>query len=282
MNQNAKKLIFWVMAFLMTLGIAVYQRMTGPTYPKSFEFIASGKEYKFELPRSQNGTNDLMIRLKIEDASIAGLIYYKRFNTGDVPDTIRLHRENDELVAWLPGQPAAGKLEYGLAFKNDKEETIFQTPENVVIRFKDNVPAFVLIPHVLFIFSAMLLSNLTGFYAIAGISKYRLYTFLTLLFFLVGGMIMGPVVQKYAFGEYWTGFPFGKDLTDNKALIAFVLWIIAWIGNRKGQKRRYLVILAAVINLTISLIPHSLMGSELDYESGQIKTGMIIHLIPFL
>ena len=86
---------------------------------------------------------------------------------------------------------------------------------------------------------------------------------------------MGPVVEKFAFGEYWTGFPFGMDLTDNKSLIAFVLWIIAWAGNRKGAQRRYLVVAATVVNLVMALIPHSLGGSELDYNSGEIKTGMM-------
>jgi hypothetical protein len=215
-----------------------------------------------------------MIRLEIEDAGIEGKIYYKRFKTADVMDTISLHRENTELVGWLPKQPAAGKLEYGIILNESGGTILFETPENIIIRFKDEVPPFVLIPHVLLIFTAMLLSNLTGIYALARFPKYKLYTLLTLLFFLFGGMIMGPIVQKYAFGEYWTGFPFGEDLTDNKALIAFIFWIIAWIGNRK-KDRRYLVILAAVVNLSISLIPHSLMGSELDYSSGEIKTGMI-------
>ena len=92
--------------------------------------------------------------------------------------------------------------------------------------------------------------------------------------FLLGGMILGPIVQKFAFGEFWTGFPVGKDLTDNKALVAFVFWIIAWAGNIK-KPRPYLPVIAAIINLGIGFIPHSLMGSELDYTSGEIKTGLI-------
>lgn len=281
MKVAYKKILFWIIAIIITLAVAVYQRMSGPTYPESYKFQANSKEYKIRLPRSQNGTSDAMIRLGIEDAGIGGIIYYRRFNTGDPLDTINFHRENQELVAWLPGQPPAGKLEYGIKLTDKNGEVLFQTPENIVIRFKDIVPAYVLIPHVFLIFTAMLLSNLTGLFAIANIPSYKLYTFLTLLFFLFGGMIMGPVVQKYAFGEFWTGFPLGRDLTDNKALIAFVLWIIAWIGNRKHKQRRYLVIIAAAINLAISLIPHSFMGSELDYTTGEIKTGIIIHLIPF-
>ena len=65
------------------------------------------------------------------------------------------------------------------------------------------------------------------------------------------------------------------DLTDNKSLIAFVLWIVAWAGNRKGANRRYLVYIATLANLIIAFIPHSLGGSQLDYSSGEIKTGMM-------
>lgn len=275
-----KKILFWVLAVIITLATAVYQRMTGPTYPKSYSFEYQNKDYKFQLPRSQNGIDDALISLEIDNATINGKIFYRRFKSGSEMDTIHFHRENNQLVAWLPKQPAAGKLEYGLILENENKEQLFETPENIVIRFKDNVPAFVLIPHILLIFAAMLLSNLTGFYAISRINSYKFYALLTLLLFLTGGMIMGPVVQKYAFDAYWTGFPFGKDLTDNKALIAFILWIIAWLGNRK-KDRAYLVIIAAIANLVIAFIPHSLRGSELDYSSGEIKTG-IIYLVSWL
>jgi hypothetical protein len=174
----------------------------------------------------------------------------------------------------LPGQPAAGKLEYKVEFNKNEKSLQIINDQYVVIRFKNTVPTYVLIPHILFIFTAMLLSTLAGFFAAGNIPSYKFYTGLTLILFLLGGMLLGPVVQKYAFGEFWTGFPYGKDLTDNKALIASVFWVIAWLGNRKAD-RRYLVILATVVNLTIGLIPHSARGSELDYSSGEIKTGMI-------
>jgi hypothetical protein len=36
--------------------------------------------------------------------------------------------------------------------------------------------------------------------------------------------------------------------------------------------------MAALVMLLIFSIPHSTMGSELDYESGQVKTGMIFQI----
>ncbi len=273
--MNWKKTLFWIIAVIITLFTAVYQRMTGPTYPKNISFEVNGTSYRFQLPRSVNGYIDAVISLDIADPSITGNILYRRFPTSEPWAKVPFVRKDQQLIAWLPRQPAAGKLEYRVEFFNAGEPVEIRDNENIVMRFKSSVPVWVLIPHILLIFTAMLLSNLTGIYALAKYPSYKFYTGLTLILFLMGGMIMGPVVQKFAFGEYWTGFPFGMDLTDNKSLIAFVLWIIAWAGNRKGAQRRYLVVAATVVNLVIALIPHSLGGSELDYNSGEIKTGMM-------
>jgi hypothetical protein len=123
-------------------------------------------------------------------------------------------------------------------------------------------------------FIAMLLANVAALMALAKNSRFRLYTFLTTTVLLVGGMILGPIVQHYAFGEFWTGFPFGFDLTDNKTLIAFIFWMVASVGNFKKEKR-WLTVMAAVVTLVIFSIPHSARGSELDYDTGRVKTGMV-------
>ena len=269
-----KKVIFWTLTVLITLFTAYYQRTTGPTYPKSFMVLIDSTEYKYSLPRSQNGFTDCAVKINLADPTITGRIIYRRFPTSDPWDTLSFNREGETLIAWLPKQSAAGKLEYKVdLFKNDIALHVIDN-DIITIRFKDNVPAYALIPHIVFIFAAMLLSTLAAFFALGNIPSYRFYTGLTLIMFLLGGMIFGPIVQKFAFGEYWTGFPYGKDLTDNKALIGFIAWIIAWLGNRK-KERRYLVIIAALVVLIISYIPHSARGSELDYESGSIKTGII-------
>jgi len=103
--------------------------------------------------------------------------------------------------------------------------------------------------------------------------KPYLYTTVALLFF--GGMILGPIVQQYAFGELWTGIPFGWDLTDNKTFIAFVFWLIALFTNLRLQENKFWVILATIITLVIFSIPHSMFGSQLDYETGKMVQGFI-------
>jgi hypothetical protein len=114
-------------------------------------------------------------------------------------------------------------------------------------------------------FFAMVFSIRTGFEAILKRNKTFRFTSITLLLFLVGGLIMGPIVQKYAFDAYWTGWPWGHDLTDNKTIVAFIFWLIAWLVLRKNPQNRTWPIIATVVMLAIYLIPHSVLGSELDF-----------------
>jgi len=119
----------------------------------------------------------------------------------------------------------------------------------------------------------MMMSTRTGLEALARGKKTYLYAWITLVTLFIGGLILGPVVQKYAFGAFWTGWPFGKDLTDNKTLVAFIFWAIAvWRLFRKPENRTWPVVAMAIL-LLVYLIPHSMFGSSLDYGSGTVVTG---------
>ncbi len=93
----------------------------------------------------------------------------------------------------------------------------------------------------------------------------------------MGGMILGPLVQYYAFGDLWTGIPFGWDLTDNKTLIASNILDISCC-NEQEKRAAFYTALAAVILLLVYSIPHSMFGSELNYSSGQVTQGIILNL----
>ena len=144
---------------------------------------------------------------------------------------------------------------------------------SIITRFTGAVPLYWLLPHILIMFIAMFLSNAAGLEALAkGERAYKLGLWATALLIL-GGMILGPIVQKFAFGAFWTGIPWGIDLTDNKTLFAVIGWLLAIWKGRKNMPARYWIIAAAVIMLLVYLIPHSMMGSELNYETGQVQSG---------
>lgn len=267
--------ILWLLALLITFSAIVYQNLTGPTNPKRISLrLTSDQEYALKLPRSHGGITDCAVELAIPDTRIEGEIYFRRFPTQEEWRSVPMIRQQDKLTGMLPHQPPAGKLEYYLLLREGGKVYRLPYGETVVIRFRGDVPAGILIPHVACMFLSMLLSNLTLLLALFNFRQYRLYGWITTVILLIGGMILGPLVQYYAFGELWTGFPLGYDLTDNKTLIAFVCWIIAIAGNLK-KDRRYLIIMAGLVMLVIFSIPHSARGSELDPATGKIKTGML-------
>ena len=101
---------------------------------------------------------------------------------------------------------------------------------------------------------------------------------MTLIFLIIGGFILGPVVQKFSFGAYWTGWPLGDDLTDNKTMFALFAFVLAWFLRNKSYGK-WLAIGAALVMMVVYLIPHSMNGSELDVDSGEVVTGSLLFLL---
>lgn len=137
----------------------------------------------------------------------------------------------------------------------------------MVIRFKGEVPLWLLIAHVVTIFGAMLLSTRTGLEFFSREPEVKGLTFWTIGFLIAGGFIFGPAVQWYAFGAWWTGWPLGTDLTDNKTAVALLAWVIALAALYRSRKPARWSLVAAVVTVIVFLIPHSLLGSELDYSA---------------
>jgi hypothetical protein len=276
-----KKTIYWILAFVITIGAAFYQRTTGPTYPKRLEVTVNNNKYDLKLTRSISLDRAPEVRLAITDTTATAKLYFRRFPTNEEYKEIEFKYKETKmfhgLAAMVPQQPEAGKLQYYFEITDSKGTTAYMKEQPIVVRFKGGVPAFVMIPHILMMFIAMLFSTLAGLLALGKNPLFRKYTLWTLILFTAGGLILGPVVQYYAFGDLWTGIPFGWDLTDNKTLIAFVFWLLAYIMNRKKERPLYTAIAALVLLLVYS-IPHSMFGSELNYESGEVTKGIIMNL----
>lgn len=289
-----KKFILWFLAFLITISAAIYQRTTGPTYPKRLDVSINGKVTDLKLVRSLSLNQKPEIRLNIADTSVKAKLYFKRFKTDEeyqaadfsyksVPvnsfimnKLFKIYNENG-YYATVPQQPPAGKIQYYFELTDSNGIKTYLKDSPVVIRFKGDVPAFVLIPHILLMFIAMLFSTLAGLMSLVKFPAYKKFSVWTLILFIAGGFALGPIVQYYAFGELWTGIPFGWDLTDNKTLIALVFWILAVVMNRKKERPLYTALAAFVLLLVFS-IPHSLFGSELNYSSGHVTQGIILYL----
>lgn len=261
-----KTVFLWVLAIILTIASAYYQRITGPTYAIEESKTIGSSSFSYKLERSHSTSSDYLISIPTKNPGTDGILSWKRYKTKDEWAIVKMSFDGNNLTAALPKQPSAGKLEYRIRLIHNGKELALNNGESVVIRFKGDVPAWILIPHIITIFLAMLFSLRTGFEALRKNSRLKNKTVVTFGTLLVGGLIFGPLTQLYAFGALWTGFPFGYDLTDNKTLIAFIFWLFALIAVIKERQERIWVVIASVVTLVIFLIPHSVLGSELDYN----------------
>jgi hypothetical protein len=261
-----RKTWLWILAVLITLAAALYQRMTGPTHAYRGKATVGDTAIKFKLPRSAEIIKDCEVSVKIANSNVMGSVEYKRYKTDDAWTKIAMEKKDDELVAYLPKQPMAGKLAYSVLLVKDEQEVSLTGADPIIIRFKGAVPMFVLLPHAIIMFLAMLFSTRAGLAALDRKSNPRKFALWTAAMLFIGGFVLGPLVQHFGFGPYWTGFPIGFDLTDNKTLIAMIGWIIALVAGRKGKPARGWVLAAAILLLVVYSVPHSLFGSELDYS----------------
>ena len=260
-----KSTLFWILAFVLMAAVAVYQRMSGPTYPIKGKLTIAGKEISYKLLRSENCGTDARINI-LAPAPLSGIIELKRYKSHDTLTRTSLERVGDTLMFDIAHQPAAGKVQYQI-FINDTSKNIKQaiTPEPILIRYKGVVPNYVLIIHIIFMFGAMLFAARTTLSAFAKADDTYKLTLWTVAFLFIGGLILGPIVQKFAFDAYWTGWPFGTDLTDNKTIIALLVWVFSLYKLRNNPKDFKWAIIAFAVMMIVYLIPHSMLGSELDY-----------------
>lgn len=272
-----RSVMFWVIAAVITIASAVYQRMTGPTYPVAGSVNVNELAISYKFNRSHPGPTNAPVELKTDDQLISGVLYWKRFKTDDPWTGVPMTFAEGVLKGELPNQPAAGKLLYRVELQKGENKTSVPAGDPIVIRFRGDVPTYVVIPHVLAMFIAMLFSIRAGLeiFSKEPNPKLKMLTYCTLGSLFVGGFILGPLMQWYAFNAWWTGWPFGTDLTDNKTAAAFLAWVVAAIALTRAKNPARWALGASIIMFAVYMIPHSVLGSELDYSKVDTQTKQV-------
>ena len=267
-DRRSVRILLCVVAFVVTVMLAGYQRRTGPTYPVTVKDQVAGVEVTGKLVRSHGGEGGAIVRLHVPDPRATGEILWRLYPTDDPWRQIEMVRQGEDLLAELPHLPPAGKLEYSVRIRVGDEEAIYPASgKTAVIRYKGEVSPLILVPHILCMFIALVISVRAGLGAVAGESNVGRFVKWVLLFFVPGGFILGPLVQKAAFGALWTGWPYGTDWTDNKTLFALLAWILAGILAKIAPRaERIGVLFAFAMMIAVYLVPHSVRGSQIDWS----------------
>lgn len=281
-RRLGRELLLWGLAALVTLGCFTYQDKTGPTQPLEGDFETALGTVRFQFLRSETiGTELRIMLLDPVPEGVSGHVRYRRYKSHDefsttpmepMSFTFSRRGSTEELAgigAALPSlQERAGKYEYYVYIDDGIDEPVSVTGEQAIYaRYKAEVPSWALVLHVLAIFVAMTIAIRTLLEALLDGTFQRLL-WATIISLIIGGFVLGPLVQWYAFGVWWSGVPFGYDWTDNKVLVELVFWLLALFLNRGERRNRASVIWAGVMTLIVYFIPHSVFGSEYDYRTG--------------
>jgi len=274
--------LLWFATFIITVAFLVYQKMSGPTYPVRYNVEVGGEVLKGKFSRSGDIHDDLELAITTANEDLRADLVWQRYPIKDGWTRVPFVREDGLLKAWLPKQGMAGKIEYRVEIFNGGDTAVIPQEEAAVARFKGTVPNLILVVHVICMILGMFFSNAAGFDALSGSHQLKNLSRLAFGFLLLGGTILGPIVQKYAFDAYWTGWPLGGDWTDNKLAIGALVWLIAMIAtsrsNSENKAGRWITVLAMLVIFVVYGIPHSIHGSTLDYESGEHIQVMMINI----
>jgi len=274
--------LLWILAGVATLACFAYQDRTGPTYPLEGEYETGAGPVRYLFLRSETLGRDLaIVLLDPVPEGLEGFVKYRRFRSDDpwktlpmAPGTFTVSRrgrtrEVEGVGAELPAlAERAGKVQYFVLVSAGDGKPVSVTGKNPVhARYKGKVPAGVLLAHILAVFASMTLAIRTVLEALVD-GRYTWMLWATLVSLLLGAFVLGPLVQLYAFGVWWSGVPFGFDWTDNKVLVELLFWLPAVFLNLGKRRNRASVYVAGAVTLAVYFIPHSLFGSEFDYRTG--------------
>jgi|GEM_PF-2320879 len=149
-------------------------------------------------------------------------------------------------------------------------------PKQLWLRFEGRRLVPLLIAHIACMFGSFLLMVfvlLTAFEDVKNNAvRIRLgkQTLWATIFLFLGTFPIGIWLEYQVYATYWTGIPFGHDITDSKALVIFLYWtVILYMLRGSALSRdprkdvigataaRWVAVVGVVLSLALYLVPHS-------------------------
>lgn len=279
---------FWkiLIAFFFTLLLLAFARKTTTVKPVHKTVERGGIRIEHDTVPKRRGGGNVVIPVKVSGAEKVRLFY--KIGEGEFQGVdMDLEKGGSDLFAALiPHHKKGTRAWYYIEAQKQLEDKRFAVSlpdrdspgfEPILLKFQGRVPPYIIISHILCIFSAIFFSVFAVFSAVdlkkgkGTLKKSVAFSLLTFILLFVGFFPLGWALNYFTFGVLWEAFPFGKDVTDNKAQIAFLSWLVTLLlvkGTILGKnpsknlvsERTYstVVIISFAITVTMYLIPHSL------------------------
>jgi hypothetical protein len=269
-----KKEICWIFALGLMIYLSLLQLVMSSTFSLDTVVNTGKQKYSVHLIRSFSGDADCPIVLPIEDISVSGHVRYYLKNDSLKINQIELKREGDKLTGVIPVQSPSTMMVYQIFLEKDKMPLQVNDNKPVLLHFKGKVPVIITFFYGLMVILVILLSNLTGFYAILRVKSHQWLIFLTTIAALFLSFFVIPLYQKYSLNILW--------LNDwnfhSKMFLISITWLMALILTVFRHLRIWSV-LAGLISIAILFIPHHAPGIEPMKMSIQVLERNFIALL---
>jgi hypothetical protein len=228
--------------------------------------VIAGETVSYRFARSGIAGEPLRVTIAAP-AELTGTLRWRPYPDVETFGGITMLRDGEELFGLLPAQPPAGRLEYSVVLAGPGGLTRIPEEGPVVMQYRGPVPTALSIPHVVLIALSMLVGVRAGLGALWARPETFVLSRVTLVGITLGGMILGPIVQKLAYATFWRGWPVGGELTDIKVLVLWLAWVAAVVvvaasPNKTDRFARTTVVAAAAVLIILALVPHRLRGGQ--------------------
>jgi hypothetical protein len=272
-------------AIVFTLVLLVISYLTSAGKPEFEAVIKDSVKAELTTVTSHTGEGDAKIEVKAtfppEKDYKVELNYRKSTETNYT--SVPMIKQGNIYSAAIPHQDRGKKVLYYVSLTDPQGKRV-TLPDGVdvvkrayLLKFKGNVPAYILILHIIAMLGGLYYSIRVLFSSFSilnhkdALINLGKYVFRTTLLLFIGGVPLGILVNYFVFGIFWEAIPFGWDITDNKTQIILLYWILLLIFMRgtifrknKGMNLANEKVLAImgicgfILTLGLYLIPHSL------------------------
>ena len=254
----------WTVAVLVSLAAAQIEMQTGATHPLRRVVEIADSTFRVKLPRLHSGSSGAKVAIPDPGGINAKLLWREADSGGDFV-RVPMTSEGETLMALFPSRNPPDKLEYRLELEGAGDTIIVPEGRLVTLSFTGGVPAWLLVPHILFMFLTTLFAARCALELLNPARDLKKFTRLTLGALIIGGFVIGIPAEYYAIGKWWTGFPLGNSVTDNKTLVVLAFWVTALVALERGgdspsATSRWLSVLAASATFVLFLLPGDICG----------------------
>jgi hypothetical protein len=149
-------------------------------------------------------------------------------------------------------------------------------PKQLWFRFEGSRSVVLLSFHIVGMFGSFLLMIMVLLTAFEDIKnqavRIRLgkQTLWATIILFIGTFPIGIWLEYQVYATYWTGIPFGRDITDSKALVIFIYWLVmlyllkgSALSNEPRKDMigataaRWVAVVGVILSLALYLVPHS-------------------------